>query len=58
VVICCLLIAIRWRLKGREESVMIGDLEHAYMVSLISRQVRPGLKRPLRSRQERLMAKR
>jgi len=41
----CLLIAIRWRLKGREESVMVGDLERGYMVSPISPQVRSRLER-------------
>ena len=41
----CLLIAIRWRLTGREESVMIGDLERGYMVSPISPQVRSRLER-------------
>ena len=35
----CSLIAIRWRLKGRAESVMIGDLEHGYRVSPISPQI-------------------
>jgi predicted RNase H-like nuclease len=41
--VICLLIAIRWRLEGRDKSVMIGDLEHGYMVSPISRRVRSRL---------------
>lgn len=38
--VICLLIAIRWRPKGREESIMIGDLEQGYMVSPISARIR------------------
>lgn len=32
----CLLIAIRWRLCGRDESVMIGDLKDGYIVAPVS----------------------
>jgi predicted RNase H-like nuclease len=32
----CLLIAIRWRLGARGESVVIGDLQSGYMVAPVS----------------------
>jgi predicted RNase H-like nuclease len=35
----CLLIAIRWRLGARSESVAIGDLETGYMVAPVSKDV-------------------
>ena len=34
--VLCLLIAIRWRLGAREESVLLGDLETGYMVAPVS----------------------
>jgi hypothetical protein len=43
--VICLLIAIRWRLEGRDESIMTGDPEHGYVVAPISRQVRSRLER-------------
>ena len=35
----CLLIAIRWRLGGREQSVAIGDLRNGYIVAPVSEPV-------------------
>jgi predicted RNase H-like nuclease len=35
----CLLIAIRWRLGNREQSVAIGDLKNGYIVAPIFGQV-------------------
>jgi predicted RNase H-like nuclease len=35
----CLLIAIRWRLGKRDESVVLGDLSTGYMISPVSRPV-------------------
>jgi predicted RNase H-like nuclease len=34
--VLCLLVAIRWRLGSRQESVMIGDLRTGYMISPVS----------------------
>ena len=39
----CLLIGLRWRLRAREEAVMLGCLEHGYMVSPASPEVRERL---------------
>jgi predicted RNase H-like nuclease len=35
----CLLIAIRWRLGAREESIVVGDLHTGYMVAPVSVEV-------------------
>ncbi len=36
----CLMIAIRWRLGAREESIVLGDLKKGYMVAPVSAVVR------------------
>jgi len=41
----CLLIAIRWRLGGRNESIILGDLKNGYIVSAASERVRDRLVR-------------
>jgi predicted RNase H-like nuclease len=41
--IICLLIAVRWRLGSRQESVVIGDLKNGYMVAPVSAAVRERL---------------
>lgn len=41
--VICLLIAIRWRLRRRETSVMIGDLDTGYIVAPVNAEVRQRL---------------
>jgi len=41
----CLLIAIRWRLGARDESIVVGDLHTGYMVAPASVEVRDRLQR-------------
>lgn len=40
----CLLVGLLWRLRPRRESIMLGCLEHGYMVSPASPDVRDRLK--------------
>lgn len=42
--IICLLIAIRWRLSPRDQSVMIGDTSHGYIVAPVTEETRRRLK--------------
>jgi predicted RNase H-like nuclease len=42
--VICLLIAIRWRLSPREQSVMIGDRTHGYIVAPVTDETRRRLK--------------
>ncbi|AZV38272.1 DUF429 domain-containing protein [Komagataeibacter xylinus] len=44
----CVLIALHWRLRPREESVLLGDLDTGYMVLPASPQVRDYLTEPAR----------
>ena len=39
----CLLIAVRWRLRARETSVMIGDLDSGYIVAPVNAEIRQRL---------------
>ena len=41
----CVLIALRWRLRARSESLLLGDLTTGYMVTPVSPQVRTYLSR-------------
>lgn len=41
--VICLLIAIRWRLRPRETSVMIGDLDTGYIVAPVNSEIRQRL---------------
>ena len=42
--VICLLIAIRWRLSPREQSVMIGDMTQGYIVAPVTDETRRRLK--------------
>jgi predicted RNase H-like nuclease len=42
--VICLLIAIRWRLSPREQSVMIGDRTHGYIIAPVTDETRRRLK--------------
>jgi predicted RNase H-like nuclease len=42
--VICLLIAIRWRIAAREQSVMIGDTTHGYIVAPVTDETRRRLK--------------
>jgi predicted RNase H-like nuclease len=42
--VICLLIAIRWRLSAREQSVMIGDTKQGYIVAPVTDETRRRLK--------------
>jgi predicted RNase H-like nuclease len=42
--VICLLIAIRWRLSPRDQSVMIGDTTHGYIVAPVTEETRRRLK--------------
>jgi predicted RNase H-like nuclease len=42
--VICLLIAIRWRLSPREQSVMIGDTTQGYIVAPVADEIRQRLK--------------
>ncbi|MBV1829936.1 DUF429 domain-containing protein [Komagataeibacter sp. AV436] len=46
----CALIALHWRLRPREESVLLGDLDTGYMVLPASPEVRDYLTEPARKR--------
>jgi predicted RNase H-like nuclease len=46
--VICLLVAIRWRLRPRTDSVMLGDLETGYMVIPASADVRAYLMKAAR----------
>ena len=41
--VICLLVAIRWRLKPRDTSVMVGDLESGYIVAPVNAEIRQRL---------------
>jgi predicted RNase H-like nuclease len=38
--VICLLVAIRWRLRPRETSVMVGDIESGYIVAPVNAEIR------------------
>ena len=42
--VICLLIAIRWRFSPRDQSVMIGDTTHGYIVAPVTEETRRRLK--------------
>ena len=46
--VLCVLIALRWRLRPREASLLLGDLTTGYMVLPASREVREYLIAPAR----------
>ena len=46
----CLLTALHWRLKPREQSMLLGDVVTGYMVTPASPEVRERLVRAARSR--------
>ena len=48
--VICLLVAIRWRLRPREHSAMLGDLASGYMVIPASAEVRGYLETAARAK--------